>query len=234
MWNTKKYIQYKYWYFEKCGGMCGERNYISGSLSIKFKKIFKVWPWPQMADEGSRVYTLPDISLPGSQGWPCSFAKGTPTEQNSCQLLNFEESSLWPLRAWVWQFSSVTQCVQLFTTTWTSPCQASLSITKLPEPTQTHVHWASDAVQTSHPLSAPSPAFNLSQHQGLFHWVSSSHQVAKVFPVSALASFLPVNIQDWFPLGWTRWVSLQSKGLSIVFSNTTVQKHQFFSTQVSL
>ena len=48
--------------------------------------------------------------------------------------------------------------------------------------------------------------------------------------VSALASVLPVNIQDWFPLGWTGWISLQSKGLSRVFSNTTVQKHQFFSS----
>ena len=52
--------------------------------------------------------------------------------------------------------------------------------------------------------------------------------------VSALASVLPVNTQDWFPLGWTGWISLQSKGLSRVFSNTTVQKHQFFGTQLSL
>ena len=52
--------------------------------------------------------------------------------------------------------------------------------------------------------------------------------------VSASASVLPMNIQDWSPLGWTGWISLQSKGLSRVFSNTTVQKHQFFSTQLSL
>ena len=52
--------------------------------------------------------------------------------------------------------------------------------------------------------------------------------------VSALASVLPVNIQDWFPLGWTCWISLQSKGLSRVFSNTTVQKHQSFIFQPSL
>ena len=53
---------------------------------------------------------------------------------------------------------------------------------QLPELTQTHVHWVGDAIQPSHPLSSPSPsAFNLSQHQGLFKWVSSSHQVAKVF-----------------------------------------------------
>ena len=52
--------------------------------------------------------------------------------------------------------------------------------------------------------------------------------------VSASASVFPMNIQDWFPLGWTDWISLQSKGLSSVFSNTTVQKHQFFCTQLSL
>ena len=52
--------------------------------------------------------------------------------------------------------------------------------------------------------------------------------------VSASASVLPMNIQDWFPLGWTGWISLVSKGLSRVFSNTTIQKHQFFSAQPSL
>ena len=51
---------------------------------------------------------------------------------------------------------------------------------------------------------------------------------------SASASVLPMNIQYWFPLGWTGWISLQSKGLSRVYSSTTVQKHQFFSTQLSL
>ena len=51
--------------------------------------------------------------------------------------------------------------------------------------------------------------------------------------VSAPATLLPMNIQDWFPLGWNHWISLQSKGLSRVFSNTTVQKHQFFGAQLS-
>ena len=98
------------------------------------------------------------------------------------------------------------------------------------ELTQTHVHQVGNAIQPSHPLSSPSSAFNLSQHQGLFQWVSSSHQVAKI-GVSASASVLPMNIQDWFPLGWTGWISLLSRGLSRVFSNTTVQKHQFFSAK---
>ena len=86
--------------------------------------------------------------------------------------------------------------------------------------TQTHVHWVSDAIQPSHPLSSPSlPTFNLSQHQGLFQWVSSSYQVAKSIRVSASSSVLPMNTQDWSPLGWTGWISLQSKRLSRVFSN---------------
>ena len=106
---------------------------------------------------------------------------------------------------------------------------------QLPEFTQTHVHWVGDAIQPSCPLSSPFHlTFNLSKHQGLFQWVSSSHHVAKSIEVSASTSVLPMNIQDWSPLEWTGWISLQSKGLSRVFSNTTVQKHQFFGPQLSL
>ena len=135
------------------------------------------------------------------------------------------------------QFSSVTQSlsrVRLFVTPWTAGCQSSLSITS---------SWSLlklmsiEAVMPSNHLILSSPslsAFNPFQHQSLFQWVSSSHQVAKVLGVSASASVLPMNIQDWFPLGWTGWISLQSKGLSRVFSNTIVQKHQFFSVQLSL
>ena len=91
---------------------------------------------------------------------------------------------------------------------------------QLPELTQTHVHRVGDAIQPPQPLSSPSPpALNLSPHQGLFQWVSSSHQVAK-------ASILPMNIQDWLSLGLTGRI-LQSKALSRVFSNTTVGNHQF-------
>ena len=76
------------------------------------------------------------------------------------------------------QFSSLSR-VRLFATPWTAARQASLSITK--ELAQTHVHQVGDAIQPSHPLSSPSPpAFNPSQHHGLFQRVSSSHQVAKV------------------------------------------------------
>ena len=90
----------------------------------------------------------------------------------------------------------------------------------------THVSWVSDAIQPSHPLLSPSPsAFNLSQHRGFLWWVHSGSQS---IGASASASVLPMNIQDWFPLGLTGLISLLSKGLSRVFSNTTVQKHQFF------
>ena len=171
---------------------------------------------------------------------------------------------------------------------------------QFPELAQTHVHWVSDAIQPSHPLSTPSPlAFNRNMYQfssvqfsrsvmsdslqphelqhvrplcpsptsGVYsnscpssQWchpaisssvvpfsscpqslpASGSFPMSQLFAsggqsirVSASASVLPVNTQDWSPLGWTGWISLQSKGLSRVFSNTTVQKHQFFSAQLS-
>ena len=106
---------------------------------------------------------------------------------------------------------------------------------QLPEFTQTHFHRVSDAIQPSHPLSSPSPpnpqslpaseSFPISQ---LFAWGGQN------IAVSALASVLPMNTQDWSPLEWTGWISLQSKGLSRVFSNTTIQKHQFFTTELFL
>ena len=103
---------------------------------------------------------------------------------------------------------------------------------QLLEFTKTLVHWVGDAIQSSLPLSSPSPPapnpasgfFPMSQ---LFAWGGQS------IGVSASASVLPMNTQDWSPSGWTGWISLQSKGLSRVFSSTTVQKHQFFSIQLS-
>ena len=100
--------------------------------------------------------------------------------------------------------------------------------------TQTHVHWVGDAIQPSHLLLCPSPpVLNLSQHQGLFQWVNSSHQVAKglefsfnISPSNEHSGLISFRM-DWLDL-------LQFKGLSRVFSNTTLQKHQLFSTQLSL
>ena len=90
----------------------------------------------------------------------------------------------------------------------------------LPEFAQTHVHWVSDAIQPSHPVLSPSPAPNLSQHQSLFpmSWLFASGAQN----TGTSASVLPINIQGWFPLGLTGLISLQSKGVSRVFSSTTV------------
>ena len=134
------------------------------------------------------------------------------------------------------QFSSVVQSYPILCDPMNRSMPGLPVHRQLPEFTQTHVHWVGDAIQPSHSLSSPSPpALNLSQHQGLFKWVSSSHQVAKVLEFQLQhQSFQWMNIQDWFLLGWIGWISLQSKGLSRVFSSTLVQKHQFFGTQPSL
>ena len=92
----------------------------------------------------------------------------------------------------------------------------------LPEFSQIHVHWVSDATQTSHPLSSPSPpALSLSWHQSFpMNPLFASRGQSIEAPTSA--SVLPMNIQGWFPLGLIGWISLQSKGLSRVLSSTTV------------
>ena len=80
---------------------------------------------------------------------------------------------------------------------------------QLLEFTQAHVHWVCDAIQPSHPLSSPSPpTLNLPQHQGLFKWSQLFTSVAEVLGVSASTSVLPMNTQDWFPLGWMDWLDL--------------------------
>ena len=111
---------------------------------------------------------------------------------------------------------------------------------------QTHVNGVGDAIQSSHPLSSPTPpAFNLSQQQGLFQWVISSHQVAKVLGISAAALVLPMNIQDWFPLGLNGLIScsprdsqessltppfknINSSALSFLYSPTLTSLHDYW------
>ena len=93
---------------------------------------------------------------------------------------------------------------------------------QLPELAQIHLHQVGVVVQPCYPLLSPSClAFSLSQHQGSFQWVGFLHQVPSL-GTSALASVLPVNIQDWFPLGLTGFFSLAIQGTL----KTTVQKHQ--------
>ena len=122
--------------------------------------------------------------------------------------------------------------VRLFATPWIAARQASLSITSsrssLTRPSSQWCHPAISASVvpfSSCPQSLPaSESFPMSQ---LFAWCGQSIRV------SVLASFLPKKSQGWSPSEWTGWTSLQSKGLSRVFSNTTDQKHQFFGTQLS-
>ena len=122
--------------------------------------------------------------------------------------------------------------VQLFVTPWFAACQVSLSITKswvysnsCPLSRWCHPAISSSVVPfSSCPQTLPaSGSFPVSQ---LFTWGGQG--------IGVSASVLPMNTQDWSPLGWTGWISLQSKGLSRVFSNTTVQKHQFYGAQLSL
>ena len=123
------------------------------------------------------------------------------------------------------QFSSVAQqCVTLCNPSDYST-QGFPAHHQLPELAQTHVHQVDDAIQPSHLLSSPSPpAFKVSQHQGLFQWVSSSHQVAKVLELQLQHQSFQWIFRTGFLYGL---ISLLSKGLSRVFSNTTLQKHPF-------
>ena len=104
---------------------------------------------------------------------------------------------------------------------------------QLPEFTQTHVHRVSDSIQPSHPLSSLFllPPIPLSTR--VFSNESTLRMRWLKYGVSASASFLPKKSQGWSPSEWTGWISMQSKRLSRVFSNTTVQKHQFFCAQLS-
>ena len=125
--------------------------------------------------------------------------------------------------------------VQLFVTPWTAALQASLSITNswsLLKLTSIESVMPSNHLIFCRPLLLPSifPSIRVFPVTQFFASGGQSIGVS----VSASASVLPMNIQDWFPLGLTSWVSLLSKGLSRVFSNTTVQKHQFFGAQLSL
>jgi len=105
-----------------------------------------------------------------------------PVVTNGCEIWTIKKAERQRTDAFK-LFSSIQSLshVWLFATPWTAAHQASLSITNSRSLLKTHVHRISDVIQPSHPLSSPSPpTFNLFQHQGLFKWVSSSHQVAKI------------------------------------------------------
>ena len=127
--------------------------------------------------------------------------------------------------------------VRLFATLWIAACQGSLSITN----SQSLLRLVSiKLVMTSDHLTISSSVIPFSSCLKSFP-ASGSFPMSQFFTsggqsigVTTSASVLLMNIQDWFPLGLTSWISLQSKGLSRAFSNTTVQKHQFFGSQLCL
>ena len=121
--------------------------------------------------------------------------------------------------------------VHLFATSWTTSHHDSLSITN---------SWVllklmsiESVMSSNYPLSSPSPVVDLSQPQGFILMNQLFTSGGQSIGASASTSVLPMNIHDWFPPGLTGLISLQSKRLSRVFSNTTAQKHQFFSAQPS-
>ena len=128
--------------------------------------------------------------------------------QFSCSVMS---SSLWPMDCSTPSFPILHQLLEL---------------------AQTHVHWVGDAIQPSVVLfSSCLRSFPASESFPMSQFFASGGQS---IGDSDSASVLPMNIQDWFPLGLTGLITLQSKGLWRVFSNTTVQKHQFFRAQLSL
>ena len=134
------------------------------------------------------------------------------------------------------QFSSVQSlsCVLLFETPWTAARQTSLSITNsrsLPKPMSTELVMPPNHLILHRPLLLRLQSFPaLGSFQMSQFFTSSSQSTG----VSASTSVLPMNIQDWFPLGWTGLISWLSKWFLRVFSSTTVWKHQFFGAQLSL
>ena len=148
--------------------------------------------------------------------------------------------SLWKVLSHLWvsftssvQFSSVAQSCPTLCDPVNRSTPGLLVHHQLPEFTQTHVHRVSDAIQPSHPLSSPSPlAPNPSQPQSLFQWVNSSHEVATVLEFQLHHQSFKWVFRVDFLLDWLVWSPCSPRD-SRVFSNTTVQKHQFFGVQPS-
>ena len=153
---------------------------------------------------------------------------------------------LWPIRVDLWQnpsqYSKVISsdqfsCSVMSDSLWPHGLQHARPPCPSPTPraysnSRPSSQWCHPTVSSSViPFSSCPQSFPASGSFQMSQFFTSSGQSIRV---SSSASVLPMNLQDWCPLGWTGWISLQSKGLSRVFSNTTVQKHQFFSTLLSL
>ena len=173
----------------------------------------------------------------------------TPDKLSHCNVTNLSPlhqlSDISPLGLYFTMFSSVQSLIHvlLFATPWTAAQPAAVSMGDWPSP------WPSLTITSSWSYSNSCPLSRWC-HPTISSSVVPFYSLLQSFPASgslqmsqflatggqsivASASVLPMKIQDWFLLGWTGWISFQSKGLSRVFSNTTFQNHQFFSTQLS-
>ena len=198
--------------------------------------------------EGGLGHTLSvtkaDLSFFPQDGW---LLTGRSCRNSTCSFQWLVEDEhvthFWPMRRKdesaevTWKSVSSVQSlsrVRLFATPWTTALQPSLSITNsqsLLKPMSIVSVMPSNHLIPCHPLLLRLSIFP-SIRVFSKEWVLQSG--GQTIGVSASASVLPMNTQDWFPLGWTGWISLLSKGISRVFLNTTVQKHQFFGAQLSL
>ena len=183
-----------------------------------------MWEMPLYTGRKGAVL-FPKTKAHQEESEPISFAV-SPSLLAYLIFLNLSCSSM------ILQFSSVQSLsrVWLFATPWIVACQASLSITN----SRSSLRLTSiESVMPSSHLILCRPLLLLPPIPPSIRVFSTESPLCMRWPCEALASVLPMNIQDWSPLEWTDWISLQSKGLSRVFSNTTVQKQQFFSAQLS-
>ena len=166
--------------------------------------------------------------------WQGSHGSHKPIVTASCR--QSQDFILLPSLFWEDYFSKcissvqLLSCVQLFVIPWTAAWQASLSITNS---RSLHKLMSIESVMPSNNLILCRSLLLLPSIFPIIR-VFSNESALHIRRVSASTSVLPINTQDWPPSEWTGWISLQSKGLSRVFSNTTIQKHQFFCTQLSL
>ena len=172
-------------------------------------------------------------------GYRYPFPFGLPSHSAHHSTLNRGPCAIYTVSYlyYTWYQFAVVQLlshVWLFANQWTAAHQAPLSSTvslTLPTFMSIELVMPSNHLILCCPLSLNLPSFPTSGSYPM-SWLSTSG--GQSIGVSTSASVLLMNIQDWFPLGWTGWISLQSKGLSGVFSSTRIQNHQFFSAQPSL
>ena len=203
-------------------------------MIVSYQKV-AIYPWLFLFHYFLNSSILTGWSIPVS--WNPLPQYGSPCHQFSLSYSHLFYRVLTPLNPLsvvirVAQFSCSVVSDSL--TPWTKAQQASLSITNswsLLRLMSIELVMASNHLILSHHLLLPPSVFPSIRVFSMRQFSASGDQS---IGVSASTSVLSMNTQDWSPLGWTGWISLQSKGLSRVFSNTTVQKHQFFSNQLSL